>query len=153
MKLFVLNGPNLNMLGKRDERQYGSDTLEDIEDMLIEAFPDHEMTFFQSNVEGELVNAIQSLVDGDSEFDGLIANFGGYTHTSVAIRDALELLEIPVVEVHLSNIHAREEFRSKSITGEMADGIITGFGKHSYLLGVYAMERLHSSDRSQRPEG
>lgn len=144
MKLFILNGPNLNMLGKRDESQYGSDTLEDIEAMLIEAFPDHEMTFFQSNVEGELVNAIQSLVgeEGEGQFDGLIANFGGYTHTSVAIRDALEMLEIPVVEVHLSNIHAREEFRSKSITGEMADGIITGFGKHSYLLGVYAMERL-----------
>ena len=153
MKLFILNGPNLNMLGKRDERQYGSDTLEDIEDMLIDAFPDHEMTFFQSNVEGELVNAIQSLVDGDSKFEGLIANFGGYTHTSVAIRDALELLEIPVVEVHLSNIHAREEFRTKSITGEMADGIITGFGKHSYVLGVYAMERLHPSDRPRQSDG
>ncbi len=153
MKLFVLNGPNLNMLGKRDAEQYGSDTLKDIEDMLIEAFPEYEITFFQSNVEGELVNAIQSLVEGGTEVEGLIANFGGYTHTSVAIRDALEMLEIPVVEVHLSNIHAREEFRSKSVTGEMADGIITGFGKHSYVLGVYAMERLHSSDRSKRSDG
>lgn len=153
MKLFILNGPNLNMLGKRDAGQYGSETLEEIEHLLIESFPDHEMTFFQSNVEGELVNAIQSLVDEDNSYDGLIANFGGYTHTSVAIRDALEMLEIPVVEVHLSNIHAREEFRSKSITGEMADGIITGFGKHSYVLGVYAMERLHTSDRSRRSEG
>lgn len=153
MKLFILNGPNLNMLGKRDESQYGSDTLEDIEAMLIEAFPDHEMTFFQSNVEGELVNAIQSLVGGEDQFDGLVANFGGYTHTSVAIRDALEMLDISIVEVHISNIHAREEFRSKSITGEMADGIITGFGKHSYVLGVYAMERLHPSDRSKRSDG
>jgi 3-dehydroquinate dehydratase-2 len=142
MKLFVLNGPNLNMLGKRDAEQYGSFTLEDIEHMLIDTFPDHEMTFFQSNVEGELVNAIQSLVDEDSSFEGVIANFGGYTHTSVAIRDALEILEIPVVEVHLSNIHAREEFRETSLTGAMAKGIITGFGKHSYVLGVYAMERL-----------
>lgn len=142
MKLFVLNGPNLNMLGKRDAEQYGSYTLEDIEHMLIDTFPDHEMTFFQSNVEGELVNAIQSLVDEDSSFEGVIANFGGYTHTSVAIRDALEILEIPVVEVHLSNIHAREEFRETSLTGSMAKGIITGFGKHSYVLGVYAMERL-----------
>lgn len=142
MKLFVLNGPNLNMLGKRDAGQYGTDTLEDIEHMLIDSFPDYEMTFFQSNVEGELVNAIQSLVDEDSDFDGLIANFGGYTHTSVAIRDALEILAIPIVEVHLSNIHAREEFRETSLTGAMADGIITGFGKYSYVLGVYAMEKL-----------
>ena len=142
MKLFILNGPNLNMLGKRDAEQYGSYTLEDIEHLLIERFPDHEMTFFQSNVEGELVNAIQSLVNEESSFEGLIANFGGYTHTSVAIRDALEILEIPVVEVHLSNIHAREEFRETSLTGAMAKGIITGFGKHSYVLGVYAMERL-----------
>lgn len=140
MKLFVLNGPNLNMLGKRDAEQYGSETLEVIEQMLIDAFPDYEMTFFQSNLEGELIEAVQSLVESD--FDGLIANFGGYTHTSVAIRDVLELLEIPVVEVHLSNIHAREEFRATSLTGQLADGIITGFGKHSYVLGVYAIERL-----------
>lgn len=142
MKIFILNGPNLNMLGKRDAEQYGSYTLEDIEHMLIETFPNHEMTFFQSNVEGELVNAIQSLVDEDSSFEGLIANFGGYTHTSVAIRDALDILDIPIVEVHLSNIHAREEFRETSLTGTMAKGIITGFGKHSYVLGVYAMEKL-----------
>lgn len=142
MKLFILNGPNLNMLGKRDAEQYGSFTLEDVEHMLIETFPGHEMTFFQSNVEGELVNAIQSLVDEESSFEGVIANFGGYTHTSVAIRDALEVLEIPIVEVHLSNIHAREEFRETSLTGAKAEGIITGFGKHSYVLGVYAMERL-----------
>lgn len=144
MKLFILNGPNLNMLGKRDANQYGSETLEDIEHMLINSFPEYEMTFFQSNVEGELVNAVQSLVDDDSNFDGLIANFGGYTHTSVAIRDALEILDIPVVEVHLSNIHAREEFRQTSLTGAVADGIITGFGKHSYMLGVYAVEKLVS---------
>lgn len=142
MKLFVLNGPNLNMLGKRNPGEYGKDTLKNIEHLLIESFPAHEITFFQSNVEGELVNAIQSLADESSGFKGLIANFGGYTHTSVAIRDALEIIEIPIVEVHLSNIHAREEFREKSLTGSMADGIITGFGKHSYVLGVYAMERL-----------
>ncbi len=144
MKLFVLNGPNLNMLGKRDTGQYGTDTLKDIENMLIEAFPGHEMTFFQSNIEGELVNAIQSLAD-EAEYEGLIANFGGYTHTSVAIRDALEILDLPIVEVHLSNIHAREEFREQSLTGAMAEGIITGFGKHSYVLGVYAMENLLNS--------
>lgn len=140
MKLSVLNGPNLNMLGTRDPEQYGSDTLENIEQLLINTFPDDEMVFFQSNLEGELVEAIQSLLKSD--VDGLIANFGGYSHTSVAIRDALDLLEIPIVEVHLSNIHAREEFREQTLTGSVANGIITGFGKHSYVLGVYAMERL-----------
>lgn len=142
MKLSILNGPNLNMLGKRDPDHYGADTLEDIEKLLMDSFSDHEMTFFQSNLEGELVEAIQSLMDSD--FDGVIVNFGGYSHTSVAVRDALELLEIPIVEVHLSNIHAREEFREKTLTGAVANGIITGFGKQSYVLGVYAMEKLIS---------
>jgi 3-dehydroquinate dehydratase-2 len=128
------------MLGKRDPEQYGSDTLEDIEQLLIDSFPDHEMTFFQSNLEGELVEAIQSLID--SNFDGVIVNCGGFSHTSVAIRDALELIEIPIVEVHLSNIHGREEFRERTLTGAVADGIITGFGKQSYLLGVHALEKL-----------
>lgn len=140
MKLLVLNGPNLNMLGRRDPEQYGSESLDDIEQLLIDTFPDHEMTFFQSNLEGELVKEIQSLTGSD--MDGVIVNFGGYSHTSVAIRDALELVELPIVEVHLSNIHGREEFRERTITGAVADGIITGFGKESYLLGVRAMERL-----------
>ncbi len=140
MKISVLNGPNLNMLGKRDPEQYGTDTLEDIEQLLIDSFPKHEMTFFQSNLEGELVEAIQSLMD--SNFDGVIVNFGGFSHTSVAIRDALDLIDIPIVEVHLSNIHAREEFREHTLTGAVADGIITGFGKQSYLLGVHALEKL-----------
>jgi len=140
MKLIVLNGPNLNMLGRRDAEQYGSETLEEIEQLLIDRFPDHDFTFVQSNLEGELVEEIQTLADG--AYDGLIANFGGYTHSSVAIRDALDLLDIPVVEVHLSNIHAREEFRRQSLTGAVSSGIITGFGKHSYVLGVYAMEEL-----------
>lgn len=140
MKLSILNGPNLNMLGRRDPEQYGSDTLEDIEQMLIEAFPDYEMVFFQSNLEGELVEAIQSLIESD--VDAVIVNFGGYSHTSVAIRDALELIEIPIVEVHLSNIHAREEFRERTLTGAVANGIITGFGKQSYILGVHAVENL-----------
>ncbi|SMO70728.1 type II 3-dehydroquinate dehydratase [Fodinibius sediminis] len=140
MKLSILNGPNLNMLGTRDPEHYGAETLEDIEQLLTETFPDDELIFFQSNLEGELVEAIQSLLKSD--VDGLIANFGGYSHTSVAIRDALDLLEIPIVEVHLSNIHAREEFREQTLTGRIADGIITGFGKHSYVLGVYAIQRL-----------
>jgi len=140
MKLSILNGPNLNMLGIRDPEQYGTDTLEDIENLLIESFPDHEMVFFQSNIEGELVEAIQSLIESD--VDGVMVNFGGYSHTSVAIRDALELIDLPIVEVHLSNIHAREEFRERTLTGAVADGIVTGFGKQSYILGVHALENL-----------
>ena len=140
MKLSILNGPNLNMLGTRDPEQYGTDTLEDIENLLIESFPDHEMVFFQSNIEGELVEAIQSLIESD--VDGVMVNFGGYSHTSVAIRDALELIDLPIVEVHLSNIHAREEFRERTLTGAVADGIVTGFGKQSYILGVHALENL-----------
>lgn len=140
MKLSILNGPNLNMLGKRDSEQYGTDTLEDIEKLLIDSFPDHEMVFFQSNLEGELVESIQSLIDSD--VDGVMVNFGGYSHSSVAIRDALDMIDIPIVEVHLSNIHAREEFREQTLTGAIADGIITGFGKQSYVLGVHALEKL-----------
>jgi len=140
MKLIIINGPNLNMLGKRDAAQYGSESLDDIQHFIEDEFPKHEFIFTQSNLEGDIVDAIQSLVDSDA--DGLVANFGGYTHSSVAIRDALDLLEIPIVEVHLSNIHAREDFRERSVTGAMADGIITGFGKHSYRLGVQAVEML-----------
>ena len=140
MNIAILNGPNLNMLGKRDANQYGTDTLDDIRALIEDTFPDHQFNFFQSNEEGELIDFIHYLVNQNP--DGLIANFGGYTHTSVALRDAVALLEIPVIEVHLSNIHAREKFREKSLTGAVADGIITGFGKSSYLLGVYALEKM-----------
>lgn len=140
MKLMIINGPNLNMLGKRDAEQYGTETLDDIQKFITDRLPGHDFVFTQSNLEGDIIDAIQSLVE--SSVDGLVANFGGYTHTSVAIRDALDLLDIPVVEVHLSNIHAREEFRERSVTGAKADGIITGFGKHSYVLGVQAIEML-----------
>jgi 3-dehydroquinate dehydratase-2 len=144
MKISVLNGPNLNLLGKRDADHYGTETLKDIENLLSDSFPAHNLTFFQSNLEGELVEAIQSLLE--SSYDGLIANFGGYSHTSVAIHDALELLKIPIVEVHLSNIHAREEFRERTLTGAVASGIITGFGKNSYVLGIHALEGLMEKD-------
>jgi len=146
MKVTILNGPNLNMLGRRDANQYGTETLRGIETMLTNRFSEHEITFIQSNLEGELVTTIQSLIDSD--IDGLIANFGGYSHTSVAIRDALVMLEIPIVEVHLSNIHAREAFREKSLTGSVSDGIITGFGKNSYVLGMQALELLVATQDS-----
>lgn len=140
MKILIIHGPNLNLLGTRKPEVYGADTLEDLNAYLIETFPEHELTFFQSNLEGEIINRLQLAMKDETE--GLVANWGAYTHTSVAIRDALEPIELPKVEVHISNIHAREEFREKSLTGEMMNGIITGFGKHSYVLGVNAVEHL-----------
>ncbi len=140
MKILVTNGPNLNLLGKRDQSVYGSNTLSDIEDLIKNKFPDHEFHFHQSNVEGELINRLQQAMEDGTE--GLITNLGAFTHTSVALRDALEPMQIPKVEVHISNIHAREEFREKSLTGAVMNGIITGFGVESYLLGVHALEYL-----------
>ncbi|MDX1637459.1 MAG: type II 3-dehydroquinate dehydratase [Balneolaceae bacterium] len=140
MKLYILNGPNLNMLGKRNPDQYGRHTLAEINELLVDTFPDHDFNFYQSNSEGAIVGVIHELMN--RSHDGLIANFGAYTHTSIAIRDALEMLPIPVVEVHLSNIHSRESFRHKTLTGAVSSGIIAGFGKHSYVLGVEALQRL-----------
>lgn len=142
MKTLVLNGPNLNLLGKRDENVYGTETLSDIENLLKETYPDHDFIFVQSNHEGDLIDAIQSARSGT--IDAIVANWGGFTHSSVAIHDALELVSIPKVEVHISNIHARDEFRERSITGKVMDGIITGFGINSYVLGVQAALQLIS---------
>lgn len=140
MNFLILNGPNLNLLGERDPSVYGANTLSDIENMIRQTFPDHDFRFVQSNHEGELIDCIQSARNGSA--DALIANWGGFTHSSVAIHDALELLKIPKVEVHLSNIHAREEFRERSLTGKAMHGIITGFGPDSYLLGVDAALKM-----------
>ena len=137
MNILVLNGPNLNKLGERDPDVYGSETLSDIAAHVMDQFPDHSFDFFQSNVEGELIDKIQQ-----TDAEAIVLNLGGFSHTSVALRDALELIQTPKGEVHMSNIHAREDFRKHSITGEVADGIITGFGKHSYVLGVKAVEIL-----------
>lgn len=142
MKILILNGPNLNLLGERDKKTYGSETLSDIEKMLKENYPDHDFIFVQSNHEGDLIDALQSARSGT--IDAIVANWGGFTHSSVAIHDALELVSIPKVEVHISNIHAREEFRERSITGKAMDGIITGFGINSYVLGVQAALQLIS---------
>ena len=140
----ILNGPNLNLLGERDSKTYGAETLSDIENLIKNRYPDIDFIFVQSNHEGDLVDAIQSARTGS--VDAIIANWGGFTHTSVAIHDALELLEIPKVEVHISNIHAREEIRERSITGRAMNGIITGFGVNSYLLGVEAALQLLSKN-------
>lgn len=145
MKILILNGPNLNLLGTRDPKTYGTGSLKDLERYITDSFPEHDFEFFQSNVEGELINKIQESMQNGTE--ALIMNPGGYSHTSVAIRDALEPLELPKVEVHLSNIHAREEFRERSLTGSVMDGIITGFGKHSYILGIQALHGIQSSGK------
>lgn len=140
MKILIINGPNLNLLGTRDTGIYGAGTLKDLQTFITKNFKKHELSFYQSNVEGEIINKIQgALTDGT---EGLVTNLGAYTHTSIALRDALEPLPFPKVEVHISNIHAREKFREKSLTGEVMDGVITGFGKHSYILGVQAIEHL-----------
>ncbi len=138
MKILILNGPNLNMLGKREPEIYGKETLDDIKKQCeIKAEKmGAEIDFRQSNIEGELVSWIQSAI---GNFDGLIINPAGYTHTSVAILDALKMLNIPIIEIHLSNIFQREEFRHKSYVSLVANGIISGLGSKGYLL---AMEYL-----------
>lgn len=140
MKILIINGPNLNMLGKRDPKVYGTETLQDLEEYLRAMYPSHELHFYQSNIEGELIDRLQQTENDGTE--AIIANPGAYSHTSVALRDALEPIKLPKVEVHISNIHAREEFREQTLTGAVMNGIITGFGKQSYVLGIRAAELL-----------
>ena len=142
MKLLIIHGPNLNLLGTRDPDTYGSMTLDQLNTYIQASFTEHSINFFQSNVEGDLINRIQEVLTDGTE--GLVVNLGGYTHTSVALRDALDPISIPKVEVHLSNIHAREKFREDSVTGAVMNGIITGFGADSYLLGIRAIEGIYA---------
>ncbi len=139
--ILVLNGPNLNLLGVREPATYGSETLADIEESCLEraAALGVQVDFRQSNHEGQLVDWIQEARDSA---DGIIINAGGYSHTSVAILDALRAAELPVVEVHLSNIHRREPFRHFSYVSSVAEGMICGLGGHGYILALDAMTRL-----------
>lgn len=139
MKILFLNGPNLNLLGTREPDKYGTDTLESIELFIKnEAAKDNiDIEFYQSNIEGELVTKIQQ---AKGVFDGIVMNPAAYTHTSVAIRDAILGVNMPTVEIHLSNIHTREEFRKTSLTAPACIGQITGFGKNSYKLGLIALK-------------
>ncbi len=139
MKILILNGPNLNMLGKRDRKVYGNLSLEKIEKLLKEEFDNVSFIFFQSNMEGELISQIQK---AGKNFDGLIINPGGYAHSSVAIRDALAECKIPRIEVHLSHLAKREGFRQNLITATGCDGYISGFKEYSYLSGVYLLMKL-----------
>ena len=136
MKILIIHGPNINLLGKREPETYGALTMDEINSKLEKIANDQEsnieLEFYQSNIEGELVNRIQ---DSDN-FDGIIINPAAYTHTSVAIRDALAAIKTPVVEVHISNIYKREEFRHKSLTAAVVKGQISGFGAQSYELAL-----------------
>lgn len=137
MKILILNGPNLNLQGRRDTDVYGTKTFEEFLTELRSSFPEVEIDYFQSNVEGELINALHRSM---GVYDGVVLNAGGYTHTSVALRDAVAAVSTPVVEVHISSILAREEFRHQSLLAAVAIGSIMGFGLDSYRLGVEALK-------------
>ena len=139
-KIIILNGPNLNLLGEREKNQYGNFTLKDVE-KKCEDFAKAQnlaVSFFQSNIEGEIVEKIQT---SRKNQDGLIINAGGYTHTSVAIHDALKIIKIPIIELHISNIYNREEFRHKSLISKIAKGVICGFGEDGYIMALGAMKK------------
>ena len=140
-KIIILNGPNLNLLGEREKNQYGNFTLKDVERKCNEYSNENDikLSLFQSNIEGELVDQIQKSRDNQ---DGLIINAGGYTHTSVAIHDALKILKIPIIELHISNIYNREEFRHKSLISKVAKAVICGFGVDGYLMSLQAMGKF-----------
>lgn len=133
MKILIINGANLNLLGRRQPEIYGRESFEDYLGALRARYSEHDIDYYQSNIEGELVDAIQRAEDN---YDGVILNAGGYTHTSVVLRDAIAAVSTPVVEVHISSILAREEFRHSSIVAPVARGTIMGFGMESYRLAV-----------------
>ncbi|MDX2129608.1 MAG: type II 3-dehydroquinate dehydratase [Chloroherpetonaceae bacterium] len=137
MKIFVLNGPNLGRLGHREPEIYGTETLLDIEKSLRDSFPQVDILFFQSEYEGALIEKIYEAVDKD-KVDAIILNPGALTHYSIALRDAISSIKAPLIEVHLSNVFARESFRAHSVISPVANGVISGFGSYSYHLGVLA---------------
>lgn len=138
MKIQIINGPNLNLTGKREQTIYGNVSFDDYLIRLKQIFPQHEISYYQSNVEGELINKLHN---AGFDVDGIVLNAGGYTHTSVAIGDAVKGIKAPVVEVHLSNLFNREAFRHVSYIAPNAVGLITGFGLDGYRLAVYALEQ------------
>jgi len=133
MKIIIINGPNLNLLGKREPDVYGSSSFEDFFSSLKKKYQNISLEYYQSNVEGEIINKLHEV---GFSYDGIILNAGGYTHTSVAIADAVAAIKTPVIEVHISNIHAREEFRHTSLIARNCKGVITGFGMKSYQLAI-----------------
>ena len=140
-KISIINGPNLNLLGEREKSVYGSEKIIDIEKKCQDLSKkiNIDIDFFQSNVEGEIINYIQGI---RNSHNGIIINAGAYTHTSVGIHDALKILKIPIIEVHMSNIYRREEFRHKSLISYVADAIICGLGSEVYLLAIQSMKNI-----------
>ncbi len=139
MKIQIINGPNLNLLGKREKEIYGEVSFEKYLKLLRELFSDFTLEYFQSNVEGEIINKIH---ETGFDFDGIVLNAGGYTHTSVAIADAIAAVKAPVIEVHISNIFAREDFRKNSLIGPKCMGSISGFGLDSYRLAIESLRTV-----------
>ena len=140
-KIIIINGPNLNLLGEREQSQYGSISFDKLQENCLKKSKelDLEVKFAQSNIEGELVNIIQ---DSRNKFDGIIINAAAFTHTSVAIHDALKILKIPIIELHISNVYNREEFRHKSLISKVAKGVICGFGAEGYLMSLRAINKF-----------
>ena len=140
-KIIIINGPNLNLLGEREQSQYGSTTFKELEENCIKKSNEIgiELKFVQSNIEGELVSMIQNAIN---EYDGMIINAAGFTHTSVAIRDALDLFKKPIIELHISNIYKREEFRQKSLISDIALGGIFGLGAEGYILAIISLQKI-----------
>ena len=139
--IIIINGPNLNLLGKREQSQYGSITFEKLKNNCLERSKELNINldFVQSNIEGEIVTIIQKARD---KFDGIIINAAGFTHTSVAIRDALDVFKKPIIELHISNIYKREKFRQKSLISDVVSGGIFGLGDNGYILAIIAMQKL-----------
>jgi len=133
MKIQIINGPNLNLLGKRETDVYGNEPFEKYFEKLNQRFPSTELHYFQSNVEGEIINQLHKI---GFDYDGIVLNAGAYTHTSIAIHDAIAAIKTPVVEVHISNIYAREEFRHISLITSKCAGLITGFGLEGYAMAI-----------------
>ena len=136
MKIQIINGPNINLLGKREPSIYGSQSFDDYLVELKQAYPQVEFEYFQSNIEGEMINKIHQV---GFDYDGIVLNAGAYTHTSIALQDAIRAVTSPVIEVHISNVHAREEFRHRSMISGACLGVIAGFGMDSYRLAVEAL--------------
>lgn len=136
MKLQIINGPNINLLGKREPSIYGEESFESCLTRLKRLYPDIQLEYFQSNIEGEMINKIHEV---GFSYDGIILNAGAYTHTSIALQDAIRAVTTPVIEVHISNVHTREEFRHKSMISCACLGVICGFGLDSYRLGIEAL--------------
>ena len=140
-KIIVINGPNLNLLGEREKSKYGYTTLNKLKKECLDYAKKNDLNinFYQSNIEGEIVEKIQ---EARNDMDGLIINAGGYTHTSVAIHDALKIVKIPIIELHISNIYNREEFRQKSLISNVAKGVICGFGLDGYIMSLRAINKF-----------